>query len=251
MDTFIGIGNKHWRNSEEEWNLSFGFVYDVLTSEKPDLIVAEYGFYEFPVFSLISERTRAQRIEEGRAKIKFDFIKKRIPRITLGGLEIFNEGTCSLTPIESRAAISYALRNKVPVFFVDEPFAECKSFSRNVREHGIIGFQKGKRPNYSVLLTRGNASLSDICSTYCLKERNLFAKAAIETLDAKFSPKIIAGVGGSAHYFFNEEMIKPYYEFFNRQDYAIQYTIPSLIKAKNTRVYDAIEMKLLEERVQS
>ncbi len=76
------------------------------------------------------------------------------------------------------------------------------SIGGNLRKRGIIGFQKGKNPNYRILLTEGNAPLSETGKGYRVKNRNLFAKAAIETLDSKFSPNTIASVGGMAHYFF-------------------------------------------------
>ena len=243
MDSFVGIGNNHWRESEESWNASFDYVAGVLAAEKPDVIMVEYGFREYGVFNAEWAKSIAQQIEQGRAKVKFELIEQRFPLIYLDDLCVFSEGAASKTPIEARAAITYALANGVPVFFVDEPFLRSNNFSPEVRERGIIGFQNSRAQNYVVLLTdyenprTGTQGLR-------LMERNLFITSAAETLDVKFKPKTLASVGGLLHYYLTKENVRDL-GFFD-PNYNDQFTLPALLKVKDTRVYNALEMKLVK-----
>lgn len=236
MDTFIGIGSEHWLDT-------FDYVFEVLKSEQPEIILVEYGFKEYGIFSAEWARSKSRRIEQGKAEVKFDLTDERIPKIYLDDLCVFSEGVISKTPYEARAAISYALRNSVPAFFVNEPFLHGTNFSADVRERGIIGFQNVDRPSYRVVITDHHMQRSNIGMR--TKERNFFIKAAAQMLDQLYNPKVLASVGGSLHYFLSERAAKS--PFIKLEDYTLQFTLPAILDVKEKRIYSAEGRRLVED----
>jgi len=235
MEIFVGIGHDHFTDR-------FDYVLDVLKSEQPDLILAEYGFREYAIFSTEGARSKATRIEKGNAVVRFDLTDEKLPRIFLDDLCVFSEGVTSQTPYESRAAVAYALQNNIPVFFVDEPFLHGENFSRDAREQGIIGFNNNGQPSYRVVITDYNGPRTNT-KNLRLRQRNLFVKAASQKLEELYQPKVVASVGGTLHYFLSDkDMRNPFLD----KDYGPQFTLPVILDAKEKRIYDALERRVME-----
>ena len=227
MNTFIGIGCNHWKDS-------YDYVSSVLQKEKPDLVLVEYGICNVGAFDTEPGSLLCKRVEEGKAEAHFDLSKEQEPKIYLDDIMIFD----SRAPSEAAAGVGYALNRSIPVFLINEPFRRAKGFSETLRNKGIIGFESKEKQGYRIILTQHDKTAFTQRTFNFLKQRNYFFKDAIEVLDDLYKPSTVASVGGLLHYSVgtNEScLLEP--------GYASEFTFTALVNAKKKVIYDAAKMK--------
>jgi len=234
MNRLICVGNDHYRN--------FEYVLDVLNSEKPDILAVEFELY-WPEFTSPWSVQRERKIERGIAKLSFNQTNEISPKIYLSGICVFSEDYPAQGTDEARAAVVYALKNGISVFFVDAPFFYCPNFSRGVRERGIVGFKNGENPNYRIVLTDSPLPREEI-SKLNLRRRNLFMAGAAKKLEELYHPSVFASVGGKLHYFIkSDDHGNPDLEKEIEFGYGPKFFLQSLINANEKRVYNADEKR--------
>ncbi len=181
LDTLIGVGGTHLHDI-------YAFTQDILRSVNLDLITIEASIG----FQTIRPRGwKIPKISEGKVRIR------KIQKPNTGQTEYFinDQSFISLRSIDCpNAALEYALKSGVPVYFVDNPLKDDKN---------IVGIEKIKDNMYNYIKLTLHQPIGKFApnnSDRGFDPRNKFMAWAIVYLFNHYKAKKIAHVGGNSHF---------------------------------------------------